>query len=109
MTMTVVPNASGQGTPPPPRRRRAVLIEPDRWYNVDDLAAHYDLPKSTVRELIVARVIPGTKVGRGWRAHGADILARDAQLRRASGPQSAELVTPVAAPSDADGDTAAAG
>lgn len=73
---------------PPPYRRRTVHIDPDHWYGVDDLAAHYDLPKSTVRELIYTGVIPATKVGRGWRSYGADILRRDQELRHdaANGP-----------------------
>lgn len=99
MTMTAAtgPTSGGGGrpsgaplAPAPTYRRRTVHIDPDHWYGVDDLAAHYDLPKSTVRELIAVGTIPGTKVGRGWRAHGADILRRDQELRdAASTPQRA--------------------
>lgn len=63
------------------RQRRLVAFEPTQWYGVDDLAGHFDLPASTIRELIAAGFLPGTKLGRTWRSYGADILARDAELR----------------------------
>jgi hypothetical protein len=46
--------------------------------------------------MIAVGTIPGTKVGRGWRAYGADILRRDQELRHAAnapqGPDRAPVI-----------------
>lgn len=80
MTMTALHGTTGASGP-----RRHPVIVPDHWYGVEDVARHYDLPRSTVRELIAAGKIPGTKVGRSWRAYGADIIRCDNELRAKGG------------------------
>lgn len=99
MSLATAPGPTGGGGSVRPTHAPILPIRPPieagHWYDVDALAAHYALPKSTVRELILGGVIPATKVGRGWRAHGQDILDRDAELRRAAaGPSRAERAAP---------------
>lgn len=65
-------------------RRPTVRIEADHWYSLADVANHYALARTTAREMIAAGMIPATKVGRGWRVYGADILAEDARRRAES-------------------------
>lgn len=85
MTLTTVTGPSNGGG-----HRRSIHIEPDLWYGVDEVAAHYGIPTSTTRELLAAGMLPASKVGRTWRVYGADILAADA-ARRAQG---AKLTAP---------------
>ncbi|MBK8804089.1 MAG: helix-turn-helix domain-containing protein [Fibrobacteres bacterium] len=40
---------------------------PERWFSVDEIAAHLGVAKDTVYSWVSTRGMPGHKVGRFWK------------------------------------------
>ncbi len=49
------------------------MSEPERWYSVEEIAAHLGVSKETIYRWVEKEKIPAHKVGRQWKFRVSEV------------------------------------
>jgi excisionase family DNA binding protein len=49
------------------------VIEPERWYSVEEIASHLGVSKETIYRWVEKEKVPAHKVGRQWKFRVSEV------------------------------------
>ncbi|MFT6631883.1 MAG: excisionase family DNA binding protein [Bacteriovoracaceae bacterium] len=49
------------------------MIEPERWYSVEEIASHLGVSKETIYRWVEKEKVPAHKVGRQWKFRVSEV------------------------------------